>query len=195
MDVGELHRRCVQSWSSRVASVEDARWSDPTPCSDWDVRALVNHVVGEELWSAPLLDGSTVKDVGDRFDGDLLGPDPGSTAAEAAAAAVAAVDQKVAGGEPAVDLVHLSFGDTPVEEYVRQLSADHLIHSWDLAVATRQDRSLDPDLVREIGAWFAEREELYRGAGVIGPAVPAIGDAQSTLLGAFGRDPDPPQDV
>lgn len=188
MDLAELHTRCVGSWSSRLAGIED-RWSAPTPCPDWDVRALVNHVVGEELWTAPLLDGATIADVGDRYDGDVLGEDPGPRAAAAAAEAAAVVERHLSSGDPAADLVHLSFGDTPVEEYVRQLSADHLVHSWDLATATGQDPALDTDLVLEVGAWFAERAEMYRAAGVVGPAVPADDDPQSTLLGAFGRVP------
>ena len=61
--------------------------------------------------------------------------------------------------------VHLSFGDTPAEEYVRQLFADHLIHGWDLAVGIGADRTMDPEAVRECAAWYAEREEIYRGCG------------------------------
>ena len=47
-----------------------------TPCTEWDVRALVNHVLGEIRWAVPLFAGSTIAEVGDRFDGDLLGDDP-----------------------------------------------------------------------------------------------------------------------
>jgi uncharacterized protein (TIGR03086 family) len=183
MELADLHRRTVESWCARLDAVDNSQWTLPTPCAEWDVRALVNHVVGEELWTMPLVDGSTIEDVGDRFDGDLLGDDPGAVGRAAAAQAVAAVDLRV----PEGGIVHLSFGDVPIEEYVQQLSADHLIHSWDLAVATHQDLSLDPELVHEVGAWFAEREELYRAAGAVGPAVAGDGDPQAALLGAFGR--------
>ena len=64
--------------------------------------------------------------------------------------------------------VHLSYGDEDVAEYVRQLAADHLIHAWDVAAATGGDTSLDPDVVDDVATWFAEREQLYRGAGIIG---------------------------
>jgi uncharacterized protein (TIGR03086 family) len=164
--------------------VSDDDWSAPTPCAEWDVRALVNHVVGEELWTVPLADGATIAEVGDRFDGDLLGDDPRAVGRAAAADAIAAVDRRL----PEGGLVHLSFGDVPMEEYVHQLSADHLVHSWDLATATRQDATLDPETVDAVSAWFAEREELYRAAGAVGPAVPGAGDPQSQLLGAFGRN-------
>jgi uncharacterized protein (TIGR03086 family) len=143
--------------------------------------------VNEDRWTVPVMAGATIAEVGDRFDGDLLGDDPAGNTADAADQAEAAV------GEPgALDrTVHLSFGDTPAEEYVRQLLADHLIHAWDLAAATGLDRQLDPDTVRVCAEWFAEREDLYRGAGAIGPRVevPETADEQSRLLGAFGRDP------
>jgi uncharacterized protein (TIGR03086 family) len=145
----------------------------------------VNHVVGEELWTPPIAEGRTVEEVGDRFDGDVLGDDPVAVAREAAKDAVRAVDAKLAEG----GIVHLSFGDFPIEEYVWQLSADHVVHGWDLAAATGQDRAMDPDVVAGVAGWFAEREELYRSAGAIGPRVDAPGDPQSQLLAAFGRDP------
>ena len=113
----------------------------PTPCADWDVRALVNHVVGEDRWTAPLLGGSTIAEVGDRFDGDLLGADPAASANDAAAEAVAAVGHHL----PTGGKVHLSYGDEDMAEYVRQLAADHLIHAWDVAAATGGDTSLDAE--------------------------------------------------
>jgi uncharacterized protein (TIGR03086 family) len=187
MDPATLHRRTVEEWQRRLDAVSDSDWTRPTPCTDWDVRALANHVVGEELWTRPLLEGRTIAEVGDRFDGDVLGDDPAGTGRASSADASAAVEELL----PGIDQVHLSYGDERAEEYVRQLSADHLIHGWDLAVATGQDRTLDPELVADVATWFAEREELYRSAGVTGPrADGAGGDPQSDLLLAFGRSPD-----
>jgi uncharacterized protein (TIGR03086 family) len=86
-------------------------------------------------------------------------------------------------------IVHLSFGDTPADEYAYQLFADHLIHGWDLARAIGADETLDPELVDACAAWFAEREALYRQVGAIGdrPDVPEDADTQTRLLAAFGR--------
>jgi uncharacterized protein (TIGR03086 family) len=184
MELGELHRRVVGSWLARVEAVAPDGWEQRTPCEDWDVRALVNHVVGEELWTRPLVEGMTIAEVGDRFDGDVLGTDPVETARRAAADASDAVDAMLPGGA----IVHLSFGDVPIDEYVWQLSADHLIHGWDLAAGTGQDRTLDPEVVEGVSAWFAEREELYRSAGAIGPRRESADDPASRLLAAFGRD-------
>ncbi len=183
MKLADLHRRSVEGWRARLDAVDESHWTLPTPCAEWDVRALVNHVVGEELWTVPLVDRVTIEEVGDRFDGDLLGDDPMAVGRAAATEAAAAVDRRL----PEGGTVTLSFGVVPIEEYVQQLSADHLVHSWDLAVATHQDLSLDRELVGEVSAWFADREALYRAAGAVGPAVPGDGDPQAALLGAFGR--------
>ena len=88
--------------------------------------------------------------------------------------------------------MHLSYGEEDIEEYIRQLVADHLIHGWDLAVATGQHRTLDPELVAEVAAWFRDREDIYRSSGSIAerPASAKGGDSQADLLIAFGRNPD-----
>ncbi|MEW2427676.1 TIGR03086 family metal-binding protein [Micromonospora sp. NPDC047644] len=131
MDLLEAYRRSLAEFIDRVDQIEPGQWSDPTPCSDWDLRTLVNHVVTEDRWSVPLLAGRTIDEVGDRLDGDQLGADPIATAREAAAQA------EIAATHPgALDrTVHLSGGDTPATEYLRQLLAEHLVHGWDVAVA------------------------------------------------------------
>jgi hypothetical protein len=88
---------------------------------------------------------------------------------------------------PGEGRVQLSYGEEDMGEYVRQLCADHLIHGWDLAAATGGDTSMDPELVAEVGAWFAEREAMYRGVGVVGPRPASAGDPQSDLQAGFGR--------
>jgi uncharacterized protein (TIGR03086 family) len=185
MDVHTLYSRTVESWADRVKAVRPEQWDGPTPCTDWSVRELVNHVAGEDMWTPPLMQGSTIEEVGDRFDGDLLGDDPVASALVAAEDATRVVAERL----PAGGTVHLSYGEEQMEEYVRQLAADHLIHGWDLAAATGGDTRLDPELVAELATWFAEREELYRGAGIIGPRGSSTGDPQGDLLAASGRDP------
>src|SRR5215210_4998300 len=64
MDVISLHARCVAEFTARVATVPEDRWGGPTPCAEWDVRQLVNHVVGEDRWTGPLLEGRTIAEVG-----------------------------------------------------------------------------------------------------------------------------------
>lgn len=179
------HRAALGEFDRVVRQVQPDQWSLPTPCSDWNVRDLVNHVVGEACWTPPILAGRTIAEVGDAFDGDLLGEDPLAVWGSSSSAAADSADADVA-----TSIVHLSFGDIPALEYLRQLTADYLIHSWDLAVAIGVDDQLDPSLVKSTGAWFVNQEAAYRGAGVIAAeaAVPREGTPQDHLLAAFGRD-------
>src|ERR687898_387693 len=94
MDVTDLHRRTVAAFVSRLDSVGD-RWNAPTPCSDWDVRTLINHIAYEDLWTVPLMEGVTIAEVGDRFEGDLLGEDPVAAARAAADAATIAAASRL----------------------------------------------------------------------------------------------------
>ena len=184
-DQAALHRRAVGEFDARVRAVGDDQWELPTPCSDWNVRQLVNHLVYEDRWTVPLMEGTTLAEVGDRYEGDLLGDEPRKAWAESSAEAVAAVQ-----ADGAIErTVDLSSGPTPATEYVSQLFADHLVHAWDLARAVGAEERLDPELVDACASWFASMEELYRSIGAVGPRpdVPAGADAQTALLAAFGR--------
>jgi uncharacterized protein (TIGR03086 family) len=185
MDLNTLYHRSVECWADRVNEVRSDQWEAPTPCRDWNVRDLAGHVTGEDLWTTPLMRGSTIEQVGDRFDGDVLGDDPIRTSLAAARDAI----RTVADVLPSGGTVHLSYGEEKMEEYVHQLAADHLVHGWDLAVSTGGDKRLDPTLVHEVATWFAGREELYRAGGVIGPRAAPTGELQGDFLAAFGRDP------
>lgn len=172
-------------FDERVRQVRTDQWAAPTPCDEWDVRQLVNHVTVEDLWAPPLLAGRTMDEVGDAFDGDQLGSDP------IAAWADAVRNARQAAREPGVAArtVHLSYGDESAAEYLTQLFTDHLVHAWDLARATGGDTTLPTDLVDACLAWFPGVEGMYREVGVIGPATttPPDADPQTRLLAALGR--------
>jgi uncharacterized protein (TIGR03086 family) len=183
----ELYTRACESFDRLIKAIGEEDWHAPTPCPDWDVRELVNHVTVEDLWAAELFAGRTIQEVGTALDGDQLGQDPAARWDQARAGALA-----VAGRPDAMSAtVHLSFGDFPGSEYALQLFADHLIHGWDLATAIGADTAMDPDLVRACAAWFATVEDGYRAAGAVGPrpAISPDADPQTVLLAAFGRTP------
>ncbi|MEV4631594.1 TIGR03086 family metal-binding protein [Micromonospora sp. NPDC049523] len=188
MDLLQAYRRSLDEFTDRVTQVGYDQWALPTPCGDWDVRTLVNHVVTEDRWTVPLLAGATIEQVGDQFDGDLLGDDPAGAAQDAAAAA-----ERGASEPGALDrTVHLSFGDTPASEYLHQLLAEHLVHGWDLAVAIGVEPKLDAEAVHECARWFTEQVGMYRQGGLVAAAVhvPENASEQDRLVAAFGRDPD-----
>lgn len=185
VDLVSLHLRAVQGFGSRVLAVAEADWSRPTPCADWDVRGLVNHLLSENLWTPPLLAGMTIEQVGDRFEGDQLGEDPKHVWQQAAADSLVAVAQP----EVLAATVHVSFGDISAEEYVTQLTVDHTIHAWDLARAIGGDEHLDPELVELALDYLSIHAEEWQGAGVFAPplAPPEEGGRQGELLALSGR--------
>jgi uncharacterized protein (TIGR03086 family) len=186
-DTASLFARAVEEFQARVRAIGDDAWDRPTPCTAWDVRTLVNHVVGEQRWVVPLMEGKTIAQVGDALDGDLLGSAPREAADSAAKAATGAMS------EPGVmdRTVHLSFGDTTGEEYAWQLIADHAIHAWDLAVSVGADPRLDQELVSRVAEWWVRWEDTYRDIGATAEQVPVPPHAsrQDQLIGSFGRDP------
>jgi uncharacterized protein (TIGR03086 family) len=183
-DLKEFHRRAVGFFDSRVAAIGEEQWHERTPCADWDVRALVRHLVYEDLWTAELMRGATLEEVGDRFDGDLLGDDPKGAWAVAMRDALAAVAE--------VDLarqVHLSRGPTPAGQYLFELFSDHVIHGWDLSRGIGADERLDEDMVRVLYDTLKPFEDGLKASGVYGPKVepPAGADLQTKLLAVTGR--------
>jgi uncharacterized protein (TIGR03086 family) len=80
----------------------------------------------------------------------------------------------------------------PVAHAVAGTFMDALIHTWDLATATGQDATLDPELVDACTAIFLpDMPERGRASGLVGPAVVVPEDAspQDRLLAAMGRRP------
>jgi len=177
-------RRASEGFVERARAIGSGQWRAATPCTEWDVRALVNHVAGEYLWVRELMAGRTVAEVGSRLDGDLLGDEPLEVLIGAQREAVAALEQPGALGTT----VHLSFGDTPAAEYAKQMTVDSVIHSWDLARATGRDERLDPELVDLCYAEMQKTAGDWRAAGVFGPETsPSDGTTQAKLLALSGR--------
>lgn len=169
----------------RVRSVANDQWRHATPCAAWDVRALVNHVVTEQLWAPLLLDGATIDDVGDRFEGDQLGAEP------VTAWASAATEARAAFGAPDAlrRSVELSYGSRPAQGYCQEMTLDLTVHAWDLARAIGADERLDEALVRDVLIFIEPQVEQLAGTGLFAPpvAVDADADAQTRLLALLGR--------
>ena len=183
----ELFEQALRGFRERVDRVPADGWSGASPCADWDARGVVNHVVGELLWVPPLLAGRTIGEVGDQFDGDVLGDDPAAAYAAAADGAIAAA--KEPGAREAI--THLSFGDFSGADYLAQVGSDVAIHTWDLSRATGQPGALDEGVVAAVHDFLAPQAEDWRAGGAFGPAVEVAptASAQDRLLGLTGRNP------
>ena len=185
MGIAELHGRASAATSRIVHGIKDDQWSDPTPCADWDVRTVVNHIVSENLWVAPLLAGRSIADVGDQFEGDVLGDDPAGAYDSSAAEADAAFAAPGAMQAP----VGVSYGPIPGEEFAEHRFFDVLVHGWDVAKATGQDTTLDPELVDACWRIADGMRDMIAGTPYFGDEVPVAPDAdlQTRLLGLLGR--------
>jgi uncharacterized protein (TIGR03086 family) len=181
----DLFRHSIDRCTALIGAVGPEQWSGATPCDAWDVRALTNHLLGEQLWAPHLVAGETIEEVGDRYDGDLLGDDPVAAWREAAPRSVAAF------AEPgALDrTVHLSYGDESCSEYLVQMLTDAAVHGWDLARATGGEERIDPETASLLLDYWTAREDMVRGSGVFGEAVAveAGADPQARLLALLGR--------
>ena len=184
-DVRERFDAAVAGFQRTLGAVGADMWSAPTPCTEWDVRALTNHVCGEQRWLAALVGGQSMAQVGSSLDGDLLGDDPVATYARAAAYARAVLEAL-----PSLSVtVELSGGPTSVQRYCDEVGADTLIHTWDLARAVGADERLPADL---LGVAATVVEPWLKPEGIPGVLaaridVPDDADAQTRLLAALGR--------
>ena len=181
-------RRAQDQFSELVAAIGPDQWSDATPCTEWDVRALVNHLVGEQLWAVPLVNGKTLDEVGSQFDGDLLGSDPVATWRETAAESRAAFEQS----DALSGAVNTSMGPQPAAEYLADMTSDLIAHRWDLGKAIGQPQTLSDDELSQLEDTherFAPMQQELVAAGIFAAPVtpPPNADRQARLVAAFGR--------
>jgi len=170
-----------------VAAVPPPAWTSPTPCDQWDVAALVRHLVaGERVFAAIVRDG--------RADRPTI-----FSAVEAIPVAdlPAAYDQDTADllaayrGPGAVERSYLlPIGELAAEQMVDLRIIESLTHGWDLARATDQPLAFDPMIVeRAIAVSRALLEQLPPGRSPFGTPQPVIGDAPALdrLAALLGR--------
>lgn len=175
----------LQHFGSLVHEVPSGAWTGTTPCTEWDVRALVHHLVSEIAWTVPLLGGRSVTDVGEGLSGDLLGGDPVASWDASAADALVAVN-----ADGAMErVIHLSRRDVSGADYVFEVFNDLAIHGWDLARAIGGDETIDPTYVAAIDERMRPFIADLKASGQYGDEVvpPDGADPQTRLLAMFGR--------
>src|SRR5579871_1863713 len=179
-DIAVLHRRALEATGKVVAGIDSRTWESPTPCDGWNVRALLNHVVAGNWWAAALAAGATIPQVGARLDGDVLGDDPVRAYERSSEAAAAAFDAPGALTAPCA----VSYGPVSGEVYAGHRFIDVLVHGWDLAVATGQDATIDPELAEECWKVVEPQLAMLRGSGMFGGEPPDrdMSDPQVRLL-------------
>jgi uncharacterized protein (TIGR03086 family) len=180
------YRRALLNTGRIVVGVKPQDLLEPTPCRDWNVRLLLNHIIGGNYTFAEVARGGRADAAGEMDDHTL--PDPGSNYIASADAVLAAW------AEPGAmeRRVHMPFGDIPAPAAVSIHFLDIVVHGWDLARATGQDTTIEPDLAAEAldishGLLSAELRET----GVFGPEIPISADdpLHDRLVAFMGRRP------
>jgi uncharacterized protein (TIGR03086 family) len=170
-----------------VAGVDSSQFGGPTPCADWDVRTLLNHLI---VWTSYSLESRAH---GESVSQDLIDRD---FAAEAGFGAGyrAQLDRALAAwsGQEAWDRsLDIMGTPTPAADVAALNISEMILHGWDLAAATGQ-----PYRVGDAAAAAALRAveanaELFRQYKGFADAVevPASASALDRLLAESGRDP------
>jgi uncharacterized protein (TIGR03086 family) len=188
MELATLQDACA-STERFVERVTPAQYDLATPCDEWDVRALLNHLLGTLALGAALL-GDTAPTAnmapGELPDRDLVGDDP----AKAYGAGVEAL--LVAAAGDALGRGHQTpLGEMPGAVLGGFTALDILVHGWDLARATSQEPSLDPDLAEQMLGFARQAISDENRAPRIGPEITVGVDAPATdrLVAYLGRMP------
>lgn len=180
------YRRALLNTGRIVVGVRPEDLPKPTPCKDWDVRLLLNHIIGGNKMVAQVARGGRVDASGVMEDHTF--PDPGSNY-------LASADELLAvWAEPgALERgVHMPFGDIPGSAAVSIHFLDIVVHGWDLARATGQDTTIEPDLAAEaLDISHGLLSPELRATGVFGPEVPVSDDhpLHDRLVAFMGRRP------
>lgn len=146
---------------------------------------ISGQLVYEVSWVPDLLAGNTVKEVGDKYEGDLLDGNSFRAWLEACQKARASVRQPNILSRQ----VHLSYGDRLARDYVQELACDVFIHSWDLAKGIGGDDRLDDGLVKIFYEQIKLQADVIRSSGLFGGSlkVPLDSNMQTKFLALVGR--------
>ena len=182
--------RAIDATGALIDGVKSDQWSDPTPCPEWNVRALVNHLVGGNRLFVRILSGEEMPppETLARLRGaDQLGDDPASAFRESGAALLEAFSK------PGVleDVYQVPAGRVPGVAALHLRITEHLVHGWDLARATGQPARLPDDLAEEELAFARGRNapDVPRTGQPFGPVQEVSEDAPAIdrLVAYLGR--------
>jgi uncharacterized protein (TIGR03086 family) len=179
----------TEAMAAVVRTITDDQLTNKTPCTEYDVRALVNHLL---FWGPSLAGAGRKEPV----------PQPAATEADVDLAAgdwrgrLLALLEDITSwwappsaweGETSMGTPHMLSAPVMGDMIVGELA----VHGWDLAVATGQRLELPADLVAHLYETMSAGVEQGREMGMYGPqvAVPANAPTLDRILGLTGRDP------
>jgi len=182
-----LLERALDQTAAIIAAIPASQAGLPTPCSDWDVRALVHHLTGQDLRNFLVAVRGETADW--QKPADELGEDWAAEFRDRAGALMAAWRA----ADPDQPTAMPGGGQAPLRNRADQQITELAVHGWDLVKATGQRASLDPELAGHALAWSHRvlRPEFRGPDKAFGLEVPVPPDAPiyDRLAGWFGRDP------
>jgi uncharacterized protein (TIGR03086 family) len=184
MDPKSLFKQALEQATATIKWVDKRHYKNTTPCTEWNCKVLLNHMLYELSWVPDMLAGKTIAQVGTKYDGDLLGKDHIANWQKAANKAVAAVNKTKLDKK-----VHLSYGDVSASQYINEVGADLLIHSWDADQSISCSLILEPHLAKAVYDHVYPRRQEYASSGIFGTPfeVPENSRLQVRLLALVGR--------
>jgi len=169
-----------------VAGVGDDQWGRPTPCTDWTVRDLVNHLVGGHLRFAAALSGEEPPPDAARR-ADHLGEDPAAAYLASAKTVLAAFRSPGAMER----VIAVPIGSVPGSVALHLSLVEALVHGWDLAHATNQQFRADEEVAeQELQFTQAQLSRVPPGHSPFQPPQPVAEDAPAVdrLAGLLGHE-------
>ena len=145
MDAVAALRQASLEFETRLRRVGDEQWDLPTPCAEWNVRELVNHMLLGTRMTVQLLGGATQQEVIAQLGEDLMaGNDdpPGDFVALAAQ-----MQEGFAAPDGLDGTVDHPMGEIPRTMFIGFRILDNSTHAWDLARAIGVDDTLDAGVV------------------------------------------------
>jgi uncharacterized protein (TIGR03086 family) len=166
---------------STIAGVRPDQWDAPTPCTEWNLRQLLNHLVGGTKAFLSMQTGGAPVDRA----ADHVGDDP------LASFRAAVVELRAAFAEDGAleKTVVAPFGEAPGSALLNMRVNEFMVHSWDVAKASGQSTDLDPELAAQCMEDFRRLRATGRGAGMFADAqeAPAGATAADQLAAVAGR--------
>ena len=169
-----------------IAAATPDDYDLPTPCSEWNTREVINHMIGAlTMFRDVAVDGSADTSL---FGRDLIGDD--------ALASFDSVAQEMlaAWGQPGKldGMAKLPFAEMPAQFAIQFPAMDMVVHAWDVATATGKPVSWNAELVADTLAFceatFANPELRGHDFAAAVPA-PESADDLTKLVSFLGRTP------
>ena len=187
MDLHKEMAAAAAEDSRVVAGASTHPLDGPTPCTDWDLRTLLNHTI---LWTAY----SAERRARDEKLPDELTSTDFTAQPDYAQAYAAQIDRAVtAWSEPGAWTRELGMMGTPTPsaDVGALLVAEMVLHGWDIAKATGQDYRCDDAVARNVLKTVEAQGELFRQYQGFAAIVPVPDDAAAfdRALALSGRDP------